>query len=195
MGGKQPKARALKTAGLGVVLVLGMVFGPSAAAGNTPPSVGAVDLSIEVVADPAVTGSVIQFESRVHNRGTRVAEHVTATYEIPVAAVAVGLDSQLCTASGSAQVEMGESPVDQPWVVTCDLGTVPPGSDKWIALSVTVGPHGTWTGAAKVSSDSADVRPFDNRIEVPLYVLPDQPAFTPAFQQPGGLNPLSRANA
>ena len=195
MGGMQPKARALKTTGLGIFLVIGMVLGPSAAAGNTPPSVGAVDLSIEVMADPAVAGSAIQFESRVHNRGTRVAEQVTATYEIPVAAVAVGLDSQSCSASGSARVEAGESPVEQPWVVTCDLGALPPGSDKRIAFSVTVGPHGTWTGAATVSSDSADIRPFDNRIEVPLYVLPDQPVFTPAFQQPGGLNPMSRANA
>lgn len=195
MGGMQPKARALKTTGLGIFLVIGMVLGPSAAAGNTPPSVGAVDLSIEVVVDPAVTGSVIQFESRVHNRGTRVAEQVTATYEIPVAAVSVGLDSQSCSASGSAVVEVGESSVDQPWVVTCDLGAVPPGSDRWIAFSVTVGPHGTWTGAANVSSDSADIRPFDNRIEISLFVLPDQPAFTPAFQQPGGLNPMSRATA
>lgn len=188
------RARALKTTGLGMVLVIGMVLGPSAAAGNTTRSVGAVDLSIEVLANPAVTGSVIQYESRIHNRGTRVAEHVTGTYEIPAAAVAVGLDSTSCSAAGSTRVEAGGSAMDQPWLVTCDLGAMLPGSEKRIGFSVTVGPHGTFTGAATVSSDTPDARPFDNRIEVPLYVLPDGPAFTPAFQQPGGSNPMSRAN-
>ena len=172
-----------------------MVLGPSAAAGNATRSVGVVDLSIEVVANPAVAGSVIQFESRVHNRGTRVAEQVEATYEIPVAAVAVGLDAQSCSVVGSTRIESDEGfAVDQPWLVSCELGTVPPGSEKRIAFSVTVGPHGTWTGAATISSDAPDARPFDNRIEVPLYVLPDGPVFTPAFQQPGGSNPTSRAN-
>lgn len=186
-------ARALSKVGLGMVLVIGIVLGPSAAAGDTA-QYGEVDLSIEVAANPAVTGSVIQYESTVRNRGTRVAEKVIGTFEIPVAAVTVGIDSESCTVVGSTRLESGESAVDQPWLATCDFGSMLPGSEKRVAFSVTLGRHGTWTGTASVSGNLPDARPFDNRIDVLLFVLPGEPAFTPAFQQPGGSNPTSRAN-
>jgi hypothetical protein len=171
------------------------VLGPSSAAGNIPSVAGVVDLSVEVVVNPAMAGSVIEYESRIHNRGTQVAELAKATFVIPAAAVEVHLESHSCTVTGSTRLEPNETYEDQPWVVNCDLGTLLPGTEKRVAFSVTLGEHGTWTSVVTVSSDVPDLRPFDNRVEAPLHVLPRQPGFTPAFQRPGGYNPLGRATA
>jgi hypothetical protein len=177
------------------VVTVATVLGPSGAAGNTTSVAGVVDLSVEVVANPAMAGSVVEYESRIHNRGTQVAERANATFVIPAAAVAVDLESQSCTVTGSTRLEPNQAAKDQPWQVNCDLGTLLPGAEKRVAFSVTLGEHGTWTSVVTVSSDVPDLRPFDNRVETPLHVLPRQPGFTPAFQRPGGCNPLGRATA
>ena len=197
MGGAQPRVgpRAMSAIGLGVVLVIGMIVGPSVAAGDTTPSQGAVDLSIEVVADIATAGSVVHYESLVRNRGTRVAEQVEGTFEIPAASVAVDMGSPACHAVGLVPLDRNGSDQDQLWTVTCSLGTLPPGAEKRVAFSVTAGPHGTRMSVATVSSALPDARPLDNRLETPLHVLPDGPGFTPAFQQPGRSNPNGRTTA
>ena len=195
MGGTRSRAhsRGMMTAGLGIVLVVGMVLGPSGAAGDTTPVVGMVDLLVEVEALPARAGSVFQYESAIRNRGTLVAEHVEAVFEIPAAGIAVDFGSQSCTAVGSTRIEPDGPALEQPWTVTCDLGALAPGSEKRVTFSVTAGSHGTWISAVSVSSQLGDARPHNNRLETPLYVLPDAPAFSPSFQQPGRSNPTGRA--
>jgi hypothetical protein len=172
-----------------------MVFSASGAAGDTNPARGRVDLFVEVTARPAMAGSVIEYESLIRNRGTLVAEHVAGTFEIPAVGVTVDFETQSCTAVGSMRLEQDGSGQEQPWTVSCDLGTLTPGSEARVVFSVTLGTPGTRMSTVTTSSNQPDARPFDNRVEVPLYVLPDVPGFTPAFQQPGQSNPLSRATA
>ena len=199
MGGMQSRAsaRAITTVGMGFLLVVGLVLGPSGAAGNTTTLAGAVDLTIAVVAVPnlATAGAVIRYESRIRNRGTLVAEGVEGVFEITADSVAANAGSQSCTAVGSRRLEQDGSTQDQPWTVTCDLGTLPPGAEIRVTLSVTTGRPGTQMSVVTVTSDLPDARPSDNRLESPLYVLPEAPGFTPAFQQPGRSNPLSRTAA
>lgn len=188
------RGRVVATAALFAVLTVGTVLGPSGAAGNTTSVAGVVDLSVEVVANPALAGSVIEYEGRILNRGTQVAERAQATFAIPAAAVAVDLASQSCTVTGSTRLEPDQTAKVQPWLVNCDLGALLPGTEKHVAFSVTLGEHGTWTSVVTVSSEVPDLRPFDNRVETPLHVLPRQPGFTPAFQRPSGCNPLDQAS-
>jgi hypothetical protein len=89
-------------------------------------------------------------------------------------------------------LEHDGSAQDQPWTVTCNLGTMLPGAETPVTLSVTTGRHGTQVSVVTVSSDLPDARPSDNRVERPLFVLPEAPGFTPAFQQPGRSNPQGR---
>ncbi len=197
MGGARIRAgaRVMTKAGVGLVLMVGTVLGPSAAAGNTTPSAGLVDLVVEVDAKPAMAGSVIQYESLIRNRGTHVAEQVEGTFEIPAASVTVDLESQTCNVVGSMRLDQEGSFHEQPWTVTCDLGTLQPGAEKRVLFSVGVGLPGTTVSVVTVSSNLPDGRPFDNRVEASLYVLPDAPGFTPAFQQPARSNPMDRASA
>lgn len=195
MGGAHTRAgaRVMTTTGMGLVLVVGMILGPSVAADNTTPPAGFVDLVVEVAARPAMAGSVIQYESLIRNRGTQVAEQVEGTFVIPAASVAVDLASQSCILVGSMRLDQDGSAFDQPWTVTCDLGTLAPGEEKRVQFSVALGVSGTRVSVVAVSSNGPDGRPFDNRVEAPLYVLPDTPGFIPAFQQPGQPNPMGRA--
>ena len=199
MGGALSRAgaRALTTVAMGVLLVVALVVGPSGAAGNTTPSAGAVDLSVEVTAQPdaAMAGSVFQFTGLVRNRGTLVAEEVEGIFVIPAARIAAGAGSQSCTIVGSSRLDDDGSSQDQPWTVTCDLGTLSPGAEARVAFTVTTGPHGTQMSVATVASRLPDARPSDNRVETPIYVLPETPGFTPAFQQPARINPLGRTTA
>ncbi len=195
MGGIQSGAttRGMTTAVLGIVLVVGMVLGPSGAAGNTTPLAGVVDLLVDVETTPVVAGAVFHYETAIRNRGTNVAEHVEAVFEIPAVGIDVDFGSQSCTVVGSTRVEPDGSAHEQPWTVTCDLGTLAPGTEKRVTFSGTAGSHGTWISVVSVSSDLTDARPNDNRAETPLYVLPDGPSFSPAFQQPSRSNPIGRA--
>ena len=195
MGGTLTKAGAVSTAGLSMVLIVGLVVGSPRAAGNTTPLSGTVDLSIEVVAqpNPAPAGSTVVFESLVRNRGTLMAEGVTGIFEIPATGIDTEFGSHSCTAVGSARLELEET--SQPWTVSCNLGTLPPGSEAHIVLTVTTGPPGTVLTEATVSSGQVDARPTDNRVEIPLFVLPDGPGFARAFQQPGLQNDLGRSTA
>ncbi len=85
----QPGFRVAATTGLGLVMVLALIVGPSRAAGNTTPQPGVVDLSIHIAAqpNPALAGSIVEYESLILNRGTLVAEGVEAVFEIPAAGV------------------------------------------------------------------------------------------------------------
>jgi len=197
MGGVQPRfgSRTVTTAGVGLVLVVALVVGPSGAAGNTEALSGVVDLSVDMAVhpNPAAAGSVIQYESRIRNRGTLVAEAVQAVFEISAANVRVETGSGSCTTASSMRLERDGSTEDQPWTVTCDLGALAPGIEAGIALTVTTGTPGTQMSVVTVSSGGADSRPSDNRVETPVFVLPDTPGFTAAFQQPGRSNPFGRA--
>ena len=187
----------MTTAGAGLVLVVALVLGPSGAAGNTTPLPGVVDLSVEVTAqpNPVAAGSVVEYESLIRNGGNLVAERVEGIFEIPAASVSAEARSRSCTAVGSMRLERDGSTQDQPWTVTCDVGTLPPGTETRVTVFVTTGAHGTHMSVVTVSSAQADARPSDNRVETPLFVLPDGPGFPPAFQQPGPPNPLGRTTA
>ena len=180
---------------LGMVLAIGMVFAPSTAAGNTIRATGGVDLTVEVIAKPATAGSVIQYESVIRNRGTEVAELVLGTFEVPAVGVTMDFETESCNVVGSMRLEQDGTGQQQPWTVSCELGTLAPGAETRVAFSIILGSNGTGISVATASSNGSDVRPFNNRVEVPIYVLPDAPGFTPAFQQPGQSNPMSRSTA
>lgn len=192
MGQTRIGQRTVTITGLGLALVVGLVVGPSGAAGGTTPSPGAVDLSVEVVAGPnlVASGSNITFEALIGNRGTLVAEEVKATFEIPVAGVTV--ESSNCAAVGSVRLERHESALSQPWTVICDLGTMNPEAELRVTLWATAGSPGTHSSVLTVSSRDDEARPYDNRAEISFLVLPSEPEFSHAFQRPGRSNPLSR---
>jgi hypothetical protein len=173
---------------------MALVVGPSRAAGNTTPLVGFADLSVEVTAqpNPAPAGSVFRYESLIRNRGTFVAEGVRVTFEIPASSVLAEAASQSCTIGGATRFERDGSGRDEPWMVTCDLGTLPPNAEIRIALAVTAGVPGTQMSVVTVSSNRLGAENSDVRIETPVLVLPDAPEFIPAFQRPGRANPLGR---
>jgi hypothetical protein len=177
-----------------LVLIVALVVGPSRAAGNTTPRVGLADLSVEVTAqpNPAPAGSVFGYESLIRNRGTFVAEGVRVTIEIPASSVSAEAASQSCTIGGATRIERDGSGRDEPWVVTCDLGTLPPNAETRITLAVTAGVPGTQMSVVTVSSNRPGAENSDVRIETPVLVLPDAPEFIPAFQRPGRANPLGR---
>ena len=186
--------RAAVVASLAVALAVGLIAGPSGAAGNTVPVPGVVDLAVDHLAQPNPTapGSTVQVESVISNGGTLVAEQVEVVYEISGAGISVEA-GELCTAVGSTRLESDGSSRDEPWTVTCDLGTLPPGTRTRISLSVTTGASGTHVAKATVSSKAPDGRPSDNEVEILIHVLPATPGAIPAFQQPGRFNPSSRA--
>ncbi len=197
MGGVRNQAgvRTVTIAVLGMALTVGLIAGPSGASGDTMPPIGVVDLVVGFVSEPnpAAAGSSVQLESIVSNVGTLVAERVVSTIEISAIRVAAEAGSGSCTAVGSTRLEIDGSAVDQPWTVTCDLGALPPGAETRVAFSVTTGPSGTHLAGVAVSSNQADARPSNNEAQIPIYVLPAAPGIIPAFQQPGRLNPYSRA--
>ncbi len=187
-------ARAAVVASLALALAVGLIAGPSGAAGNTVPLSGVVDLVVERAAQPNPTspGSTVQLQSVISNDGTLVAEQVEFAFEVSGAGISVEA-GELCTAVGSTRLESDGSSDDQPWTVICDLGTLPPGTRTRISLSVATGAPGTHVAKATVSSKTPDGRPSDNEVEILIHVLPDTPGAIPAFQQPGRLNPSSRA--
>ena len=193
MEGTRAGHRAIAMAGLGLALVVALVVGPSRAAGDTTAGFGAVDLSVEVVAEPSLvaSGSTMTYEGLIRNRGTLVAEEVIATFEIPAARVAV--ESPNCTVVGSVRLEPNEPTQKQPWTVSCDLGTLNPGAELGVVLSATAGTSGTHSSAVTVSSRGDEARPADNRAQISFLVLPSEPEFSDAFHRPGRVNPLSRA--
>jgi hypothetical protein len=174
-----------------------LVVGPSRAAGNTMPLVGLADLTVEVIAqpNPAPAGSVFHYESLIRNRGTSVAEGVRVAFEIPASSVSAEAGSRFCTIVGATHLERGGSGRDEPWTVTCDLGELPPGAETRITLEVTAGVPGTQMSVVTASSNHFGASNSDVRVQFPVWVLPDAPEFTPAFQQPGRANPSGRSTA
>lgn len=182
---------------LTLALAVGLIAGPSGAAGNTIHLPGVVDLSVATTAQPnlAAAGATVQVESVISNEGTLVAEQVKGIFEVSGAGITVEAGSGLCTAAGSTRLDSDGSTRDEPWIVICDLGTLPPGTQTRVLLSVTAGAPGTHLAKVTVSGRAPDVRPSDNEVETPIHVLPAVPGALPAFQQPGRLNPSSRATA
>lgn len=187
-------ARAAVVASLAVALAVGLIAGRSGAAGNTVPLPGVVDLVVDHPAQPNPTspGATVQLESIISNKGTLVAEQVEVVFEVSGAGIPVEA-GKLCAAVGSTRLESDGSSDDEPWTVTCDLGTLPPGARTRISLSVTAGAPGTHVARATVSSKTPEGRPSDNEVEILVHVLPNTPGAIPAFQQPGRFNPSSRA--
>lgn len=187
-------ARTVVLASLAVALAVGLIAGPSGAAGNTVPLPGVVDLVVDHPAQPNPTspGATVQLESVISNEGTLVAEQVEVAFEIPGAGLSVDA-GELCTAVGSTRLESDGSSGDEPWTVTCDLGTLPPGTRTGISLLVTAGVPGTHVAKATVSSMTPEGRPSDNEVVILIRVLPATSGAVPAFQQPGRFNPSSRA--
>jgi len=187
-------ARAVVVTSLAVALAVGVIAGPSGAAGNTVPLLGVVDLAVDHLAQPNPTapGATVQLESVISNEGTLVAEQVEGIFEISGAGISVEAGG-LCSAIGSARLESDGASGDELWTVTCDLGTLPPGTRTRVSLSVTAGAPGTHVAKVTVSSNAPDGRPSDNEVEILIHVLPVTPGAIPAFQQPGRFNPSSRA--
>jgi hypothetical protein len=189
--------RAAIVASVALAMTVGLIAGPAGATGTNMPSPGAVDLTVEFMThpNPVASGSSLQLESVIRNEGTLLADRVESVFEVSAAGVSAQFGSNPCTAVGSTRLESDGTQEDKPWTVTCDLGDLPPGSEARISLSVSTGSSGTHLATVTASSAQADSRPDNNTTQIPVHVLPSAPEFTPAFQQPGRLNPSSRTTA
>ena len=197
MGGRLKTGRRAKAiAAMGIVMVVGLIVGPTQAVGDTTPGPGLVDLSVEVFVtpNPVAPGAEVTIEGLVSNDGTLMANQVVALLEVSADSVAAEIGGESCSVVGSRRLENGGSTRDQPWTVTCELGALAPGTETHFALSVTAGEFGTQMASVVVSSRTNDAWSVDHNAEVPVHVLPSAPEFVPAFQQPGRLNPSGRTS-
>jgi hypothetical protein len=193
-----PVGRAAWIVTIGVVMVTAFLVGPTQAAGNaTPAAVLSHDVTIEmgVALNPVHSQSEVLLKARVENRGRVVAESARVVFEIPSTGLEVEDSAEHCTAVGSTRLEDGESIVREPWTVICELGALPPKSAVNLTFLVTSGSPGTHVISASLTSGRAEANRVDDRAELPLHVLPDEPAILPAFQEPGHFNRLNRTNA
>jgi len=196
MGGERTGRRLIITAGLAILMLVAMLPGPSGRAEPAGPGPAAVDLSVAVLSElhPVPPGTVIAYEAAIRNGGSLVAEDTAAVFEIPASSISVDGTAFPCAVVGSAYIEEPGSTDRRPWTVRCDLGMVPPGAEIRLAFTVTSGSPGTQIAVARVFSAGEDAESIDNTVEVLVRVLPDAPEFTPAFQQPGPLNPSGRTH-
>ncbi len=122
-------------------------------------SVPSADLAITKRVTPLapVPGATVTYVLDVHNDGPSAATSVTVTDQIA--------DTLL---GASAQPSTGTCSVDSAGLLSCELGTLPPGADASITVTATVAPDatGALSNTATVASATDDPDPVNNTATV-----------------------------
>ena len=123
-----------------------------------------LDLSVGDTPDPVPEGGRLVYHLAVWTNGQLESSDVELTYALPV-------ETTFVTASHGGCSETGG-------VVTCDLGTVSPGTPILFEVEVDVdfGTTGTITATAVVSSSDSDLFP-DNNTGVETTLVVDEPTY------------------
>jgi hypothetical protein len=137
---------------------------PTPSSGGPP---GTADLAIGMsgILTPRIIVYGITYVMTVVNFGPAPATGITLVDELPPTLILNGVSGAFCTRTGN---------------VTCDLGTLPPGSTKTVTMDVTV----SWSvpvgevvvNTATVSAAERDPRPASNRAESRVQIAISQKA-------------------
>ncbi len=115
----------------------------------TPSPTADLSLTLTDTPDPVRVGDNLTYQLIVSNNGPDTATDITLTDTLPSGVTSLSLPSE-CTDTGAG-------------TITCDLGSLPTGTDKSVEMVVTATASGPLTNTVSVTANESDTNQANNK--------------------------------